>query len=541
MRKDAKDATTSGHTFVAHGRLESMITDAVIVPTDLNFNLEPYWVPLLGVDGQRLRPLTWPNQGWGRASGQTAAHTDIWFLDVDVTAEENPVDVLMRRLTNLLEAVHSSRATGAASTEKRGRVLPLIAMPLIGTRAGGLGSQTGTVVERLLLTARKFTDRNPVDVVIVGVRPAAVAALQQTRRRMDGFFEELPQKLLTTAQELGRKAAEGNLALLLGAGVSIPAGLPSWSGLIERLRTKARAIGASDGAVTGDRFDRLSALDQASLLEKILGKHFADDVVMAIGRPPAPALAHVLLAGLKCMEVVTTNYDDCYELAVNSQSPASDVRMPLGSSSTGTGRIPNIAVLPWEAPRPDKPWILKLHGDVHDRESIVLTRGQFVGYDSTWRPAGSLFQSVLLRRHLLVVGASLTDDNVLRLTHEVSAFRSKHKVASLLGVVLSLGPDPARARLWSDNLDWVGIDGGDQENQARILEVMLDAVAMYAARDHSYLLDLDFGGLLREKDRESVDDVRELAGNLMKKHQGEPQWESVLTALADWGFREAPE
>ena len=45
------------------------------------------------------------------------------------------------------------------------------------------------------------------------------------------------------------------------------------------------------------------------------------------------------------------------------------------------------------------------------------------------RPAcGALLQSLLMTEHLLVVGVSLNDDNIVRLAYEVQAYRGAHKL-----------------------------------------------------------------------------------------------------------------
>ena len=101
--------------------------------------------------------------------------------------------------------------------------------------------------------------------------------------------------------------------------------------------------------------------------------------------------------------------------------------------------------------------------------------------------------------HVLFVGVSLTDDNLLRLTHEVAHYvnesssksmKSANKTAetverNLLGTVLTLAPDPHRTRLWQDNLDWraLGTSAAQEAENARSLEVFLDSVAMWAVPD----------------------------------------------------------
>jgi hypothetical protein len=205
--------------------------------------------------------------------------------------------------------------------------------------------------------------------------------------------------LLEAAATLADRARSGELALFFGAGVSIPAGLPSWR---ELLRACLQACPDLD---TVD-FHSLQPLDQGELLRRVLGDRFGP-IVAQRSTADRHALGHALLAALGCTEAATTNYDQCFELA-----------------AAGAGTAPR--VMPWEIPHGRAPWLLKLNGDVGHPQSIVLARRDFLRHEALARPSASVLESMMMTRHLLIVGASLTDDNVLRLTHEVAGFRAEH-------------------------------------------------------------------------------------------------------------------
>jgi hypothetical protein len=346
------------------------------------------------------------------------------------------------------------------------------------------------MVTALLDELQALTADN-LDFAIVVPDRATFEALQRHRRPEDeDSTEGEPEDL---ARKLGKLARQDGLSLMIGAGVSMGAGLPSWSGLMtkvavgvddQNLRSfigRKRRAENDQGVTLSRAFKRLGALDQAQLLEALLGTALGREVVRAIldetdPKRRRPALGHLLLAGLGCRQVATTNYDDLYEIAVRSQENG------------------EITKLPYERPVNGQPWILKMHGDVEHKDDIVLTRSSFVAYDGRHRPAGSLFQSMLMTSHVLFVGVSLTDDNLLRLTHEVAHYvnesssksiKSANKTAetverNLLGTVLTLAPDPHRTRLWQDNLDWRAVGAKEGAASARALEVFLDAVAMWA-------------------------------------------------------------
>ncbi|WP_255218618.1 SIR2 family protein [Gordonia paraffinivorans] len=302
---------------------------------------------------------------------------------------------------------------------------------------------------------------------------------------------ELDDREMAEARRLGGLAAQGHLALFLGAGVSMAAGLPSWGDLIKNLGERV------EGGLPKD-FDGLDALDQAEFLATRLGgaQELNQAVIEIIGRSGKIALAHALLAGMACGHAVTTNYDNLYERAVEA---------------TGRARP---SVLPWESVEEGRPWLLKLHGDIDRTPSIVLTRRDFVLFDAKSRPAGSLLQALLLTKHVLIIGASLSDGNVIRLAMEVDEYLQKSEARSIRGTFVDTSGVEARQELWRDQFRWFVCEGKKLENRVRRMEMFLDAVAAYAATDAPWLLDERFDGLLDDRDRGVVDSVRRLVGEV---------------------------
>jgi hypothetical protein len=240
----------------------------------------------------------------------------------------------------------------------------------------------------------------------------------------------------------------------------------------------------------------------------VLGDRFGP-IVAQRSTADRHALGHALLAALGCTEAATTNYDQCFELA---------------AAGAGTAQ----RVMPWEIPHGRAPWLLKLNGDVGHPQSIVLARRDFLRHEALARPSASVLESMMMTRHLLIVGASLTDDNVLRLTHEVAGFRAEHgSEQQPFGTVLDVEASGARQQLWTGELNWLVMPGTDLPERARTLDIFLDALAAQAGTDASWVLDERFEALLEEGDTDTARRTRASGGRSRTANRGmasAPRW-----------------
>jgi hypothetical protein len=140
---------------------------------------------------------------------------------------------------------------------------------------------------------------------------------------------------------------------------------------------------------------------------------------------------------------------------------------------------------------------------------------------------------MMLTRHLLIVGASLTDDNVLRLAHEVAEFRADHRSEQQpFGTVLDVEASAARRQLWTGELNWLAMPGSDLPQRARTLDIFLDAVAAQAGTDASWVLDERFEALLEEGDTDTARHIRALG----RKVEDREPWRGLRAALARHGL-----
>jgi hypothetical protein len=203
-------------------------------------------------------------------------------------------------------------------------------------------------------------------------------------------------------------------------------------------------------------------------------------------------------------EYVTTNYDPLVEQA------AADIGRPL-------------RVLPFDEAAPASPWLLKLHGDAAHPESIVLTREQYLEFGDHRSALAGVLQSLLLTRHVLFVGTSMLDDDLIRIAHQVRSVLTAPDDAPRRrsGTVLALQEDPVRARLWEQDVETVAMAAGDELAEvsaleaARRLEVLLDLLGCLSSRPTGYLLDPAYRGLLDDEERALSDALADVAKALV--------------------------
>lgn len=454
----------AGHLFVIRGELQNVRADAYAVSGDVHSEPSKLWRelgvagPLEGAvvlaDGRRVGRARWADGTAGPwvvpVAGSKSAGFD-WYAEG------------IRAFVRLADA-----ALVRAEDAK-----PLLAVPNLGAGGGGMSRVVGEHIERMCLLLAELAEAHDVDVAFVLYERDAYEAAQMARlRRGDACWRSLGRAQIDAADRLATDAVRGRLALFLGAGVSKGAALPDWEGLLAELEAQVPdlPVGAN----------KLDFLDRAHLLERNLPAETLTRLVAErIEGAKQYALAHALLAALPVREVVTTNYDTLFERAAQDQRQ-------------------DVDVIPYDGPAGREKWLMKLHGCARRRPGdIVLTRTSFTGFDGTRSALAGLLGGLLLTRHVLFVGASLADANVLRIVDAVQRALGGHAtvarsddergVARTLGTTLALrekegASTAARAKLWEGVLGWEIFE------DARTLTIFLDRLSASARTGVSYLL-----------------------------------------------------
>jgi hypothetical protein len=461
-----------GHLFVLRGDLTSLQCSAVLVPCDNNWEVVwDYWSALL--PAQRFERSPWGRRlkgGGGDGRFYDVATSHKRKIRLVVTADGRGKAKWVA--DGVVEAIESFSHELPIPA---GRIKPLVALPLVGTGNGGFEYKRGLLIRALLPRLVKVAQEADIDVALVLRDDRDHTAVQGLRSAQD--WHEFGGEHLQIADALGRRAARSELSLFLGAGVSVPLGLPDWQGLLTHVAGKSLRHYSPDKApqIAQRICDELGADTFYSKVEKEL---------RVFGFAPA----HLLLAALAVRQTVTTNFDIAYENALD-----------------GTFGADNYRVLTRQLAMQPLPLLLKMNGDVRRPKSIVLTEDAYALLQKKHRALIAVVESLLMTSHLMFVGYRMTDPLFVKAARRVRTVRALAEGESGLDFATVLALHPGTVSPPVGGFSTVSMDEDtDDRKAARLLEIFLDRISWTATREargaHGYLLDENYRDL-------SVDDA----------------------------------
>jgi len=195
--------------------------------------------------------------------------------------------------------------------------------------------------------------------------------------------------------EIKKLSDDKRLIPFIGAGFSIPLGLPSWNDLIKDL---AKQLDWDPAVFMQSGNNNYLQLAEYYVIKKSIGElrnelskwMRIDDTKLKSSEP------HKLLAGLQPKSIYTTNYDEGIEEAFKVYDKSYTV-------------IRNINDL--KNAKDDSTFIYKFHGDFIDDESLVLTETSYFNRMEFDDPLDIRLRSDILNNVLLFLGYSLSDIN----------------------------------------------------------------------------------------------------------------------------------
>lgn len=199
------------------------------------------------------------------------------------------------------------------------------------------------------------------------------------------------------------------LAAFFGAGMSLAAGLPSWTDLL------AKYFHLGDDLLQ-DRELGDDPLTLAQLAAEHVGYERVQQILREVmGSYSQPTTAHMLLASMQFPFYITTNYDALFESAWTSVFPKRQLAAVIVNDLDLSGGldIPGIV-------NSGDSILLKIHGCVRrDSEQLILTRRDYRTHYRSNERFFELVRKLLHEYHVLFLGFSHKDPEVSRLVEDV--------------------------------------------------------------------------------------------------------------------------
>jgi len=188
---------------------------------------------------------------------------------------------------------------------------------------------------------------------------------------------------------LVERFAHGNGTVFVGAGISLGARLPSWGELMSHLRTD---LGKEVGPSTD--YLHIAELFETKHSRQVLVQYLKDrlgDVRFQLTR------THELIVGLPVQRIYTTNFDTLLEQA--SQKKQINRNVIFNTAHVGFSDTSTLS-------------IVKLHGDLADPASIVISARDFYSYLARNPAVADLLKVELQTHTVLFLGYSFGDPNL---------------------------------------------------------------------------------------------------------------------------------
>lgn len=191
---------------------------------------------------------------------------------------------------------------------------------------------------------------------------------------------------------------EGAAGIFVGAGLSIPAGYPSWRAITKLCLSQLKLNNFDDMPQLAQYYQDNVPGGRDRLTQSIV------DQIQAV-TDPTPTRSHELLSQLPVHVIWTTNYDTLIEQAL-----------------PGAEFFTEDAQLAGSAPRASECRIYKMHGTItakSERKSrrvegaqIIISKDDYENYPTTHPRMWALLHAHFLTRTFLLLGLSFTDPNL---------------------------------------------------------------------------------------------------------------------------------
>jgi hypothetical protein len=261
----------------------------------------------------------------------------------------------------------------------------------------------------------------------------------------------------------------GRCSVFVGAGFSRSLGLPLWDNLIHAIVDQLKDRSSTD-------LDLVKKFDSLQIAQMYVDSNAQSRIPLndLVDREFGRAIRefdeqHIALCQLPIREILSTNWDRAIEAAF----------LQAGRSLKVIYR--NDEVASWGT---SECHLLKLHGDIADKESLVFTHEDYLDYVDRHRPIEDLARSVLLTKAVLFIGFSLTDPHFQSLFGQLQYLPRKSKYQAY---AVFIQQPPELLEYWSNRgFSIIALDSvASPEEQLR--EFMSDLVGRTATTANSSL------------------------------------------------------
>ena len=219
------------------------------------------------------------------------------------------------------------------------------------------------------------------------------------------------------------------VVLFVGSGFSLKAGAPSVKGVVDVLLKE----------LTADEQMILAGNNQLDLVANEFSQmRNRDELVRTLERAfefvPTDLSDHKMLSSIPHFKhIITTNYDCLIENAYD----AKDVHVIRNDEDCTVNHD-------------DKTVVYKLHGDFLAKDRIIVTKSDYTDFFNKVKgsPLWSVIESLFLKKHILFIGYSLEDENILDIISHIrgavggnmrqmfliSPYMAQHKISRLSGL-----------------------------------------------------------------------------------------------------------
>lgn len=292
---------------------------------------------------------------------------------------------------------------------------------------------------------------------------------------------------LESVRELRKIKNENRLVVFVGAGVSKNSGMPLWDELIKKIADKihysrcdyCKKKDTECNAIKCKRIDDYSFDDYLRIpeyfydMDRSAGKkEYYSFIINEMNKKASSNPLDDLIVDMLPHHIITTNFDPLLEK----------------SKSINTKRYLVVKEDKQLLSEQYDHYILKMHGSIEDKTSIVLKESDYIEYESNHPLICTMIKALLINHSFLFLGYTLNDYNLKLIMGWINYYRKLHGADGIKHYLFTTGSknEFEEARFEESNV--IVINGNEIQKEAiRQANVPADLENNIAQRMYTYL------------------------------------------------------